>query len=261
MDRFGSSRLRVVWTLVSLLLAGLAFGSIKGFGPEGSQLVIFGTSIPVGSDAPGIAIESLCRLLYTGIPAIIVLGGFMATGDWMSSGSRGERFKGLFLGSILAFVHGLFLSQVALLPILAAAFKFFGSPFGKALEQSGAWNRILQADLNGVTLGLQLLLWTGALGLIVKSNRGLAILMAYALAALGRILAWAGEWGADLEMSKWLVKTTAFLGHSLPTESLPSDALAWTALPLAIGAPLILSALLLLMPGKAGKSAPRKAKA
>ena len=35
MDRFGSSRLRVVWTLVSLLLAGLALGSIQGFGPDG----------------------------------------------------------------------------------------------------------------------------------------------------------------------------------------------------------------------------------
>jgi hypothetical protein len=261
MDRFGSSRLRIAWTLASLLLAGLALGSIQGFGPDGSQLVIFSTAIPVGSDAPGIALENLSRLIYTLMPAILVLGGFMGTGDWMASSSKADRFKGLFLGSLLAFLHGLFLSQVALLPVLAAAFKFFGSPFGGAQGHGDAWNRILQADLNGTLLGLQLLLWTGALGLLVKSNRGLAILMAYALAAIGKILAWVGEWGIDLEIPKWVVKGTAFLGHALPTEALPSDALAWTALPLAIGAPLILSAVLLLLPGKTAKSAPRKAKA
>jgi hypothetical protein len=265
MDRFGSSRLRIVWTLVSLLLAGLVFGSIQGFGADGSQLVIFSTPIPIGSDAPGIAMENLGRLVYTVVPAIIVLGGFMAIGDWMSTSSKGERFKGLFLGSLFAFLHGLFLSQVAFLPILAAAFKFFGSPFGHAVisteSGSGAWNRILQADLNGVVLGLQLLLWTGALGLIVKSNRGLAILMAYALASIGKILAWVGDFGVDLELPKLLVKTTAFLGHTLPTDSMPSDALAWTALPLAIGGPLVLSALLLLLPSKSAKSATKKAKA
>lgn len=262
MDRFGSSRLRMVWTLACLLLAGLAFGSIQGFGPDGSQLVAFNTPIPVGSDAPGIATENLGRLIYTLIPAIIVLGGFLALGDWISAGSRGERFKGLLLGSLLAFLHGLFLSQVALLPILAAAFKFFGAPFGQSLAApgAGAWNRILQADLNGVILGLQLLLWSGALGLLIKSNRGLALLMAYGLAVIGKLLAWVGEWGVDLELPKWVVKATAFLGHVLPAEALPSDALAWSALPLAIGGPLLLSALLLLLPGKPAKGA-RKAKA
>jgi hypothetical protein len=257
MDRFGSSRLRIVWALVSLLLAGLALGAVQGFGPDGSQLVILRTPVPVGSNAPGIATESICRLIYTGIPAIILLGGFLATGEWMAAGSRGERFQGLLLGSVLALLHGLFLSQVALLPVLAAAFRFFGSPFGRAVEQSGAWNRILQADLNGMILGLELLLWAGVLGLIVKSNRGLSILFAYVLAAMGRIATWAGEWGADLELPKWFVKATALIGHMLPTDSLPSDALAWTALPLAIGSPLVLSALLLLLPGKTPK---RKAK-
>ncbi len=260
MDRFGSSRLRIVWTLVSLLLAGLALGSIQGFGPDSSQLVIFRTAIPVGSDAPGIALENLSRFIYTLMPAILVLGGFLALSDWMSSGSRGERFKGLLLGTLLAFVHGLFLSQVAMLPVLAAAFKFFGNPLGHA-GMTGPWNRILQADLNGVILGLQLLLWTGVLGLLLKSNRGLAILGAYSLAAIGKILAWVGEWGADLELPKWVVKSSAFLGHTLPTESLPSDALAWSALPLAIGGPILLAALLLLLPSKSGKGPARKGKA
>jgi hypothetical protein len=255
MDRFGSSKLRIVWTLLCLLLAGLALGSIQGFGSDGTQLVIFRTAIPVGSDAAGIALENLGRLIYTLVPAILVLGGVLPLGEWLATSSRGERFKGLLLGSLLAFAHGLFLSQVAMLPVLAAAYKFFGNP-----GMAGPWNRILQADLNGVILGLQLLLWTSVLGLVLKSNRGLAILGAYALAALCKILAWVGEWGSDLELPKWLVKTTSFLGHTLPTEALPSDALAWTALPLAIGGPLLLAALLLFLPAKAGKSPARKTK-
>jgi hypothetical protein len=258
MDRFGSSRLRIVWTLVCLLLSGLALGSIQGFGADTSQLVIFRTAIPVGSDASGIALENLGRSIYTLVPAILVLGGFTGLCDWLAAGSKGERFKGLLLGTLLAFLHGLFLSQTALLPILAATFKFFGSPFGPG---SASWNRILQADLNGVVLGLQLLLWSAALAQLVKSSRGLAVLGAYALASIGRILAWTGEWGMDLELPKWLVKAAAFLGHVLPTESLPSDALAWTALPLALGGPLLLAAVLLLLPGKGAKAPARKARA
>lgn len=260
MDRFGSSRLRIVWALASLLLTGLALGSIQGFGPNGTQMVIFRTAIPIGSDAPGIAVENLGRLIYTLVPAILVLGGFLPLGEWMSSGSRGECFKALFLGTALALAHGLFLSQVAMLPVLASAFKFFGNPLSQA-GTTGPWNRILQADLNGVILGLQLLLWAGALGLVLKSNRGLAILGAYALAAVGKILAWIGEWGIDLELPPWGVKAAAFLGHAFPTESLPSDALAWSALPLAIGGPLALAALLLLLPGRSGRSPAKKGKA
>jgi hypothetical protein len=265
MNRFGSSRLRIVWTLASLLLAGLAFGSVQELASNGTHVVVFGSTVPLGSNAAGIAADGLASFLYTLVPATFVLGGFGPFGDWLASGSRGERFKGLFLGALLAFVHGLFLSQVALLPVLAAAFKLFGPPFASG-EGATAWNRILQADLNGVVLGLQLLLWAGALSQIVKSNRGLAILGAYALAALGRGFTWVGQSGADLELPRLPVKAAGFLGHLLPSESLPSDALAWTALPLAIGGPILLCALLLFLPGKAvktssGKAISRKAKA
>lgn len=262
MNRFGSSRLRIAWTLASLLLAGLAFGAVQGLAPDGAHVVVFGTPLPLGSNAAGIAADGLGSLLYALVPATFVLGGFGPFGDWLASGSRGERFKGLFLGALLAFIHGLFLGQVALLPVLAAAFKLFGQPFAQG-PGAGSWNRLLQADLNGVVLGMELLLWAGALSLIVKSNRGLAILGAYALAALGKGIVWVGQFGADLELPSLPVKAAACLGRVLPSEALPSDALAWTALPLALGGPMILCAALLFLPGKTpGKApAPRKAKA
>jgi hypothetical protein len=245
MDRFGSSLFRIVWACVCLLLAGLVLGGIQGFGGDGSQLVVFGTGIPLGfQDAKPYVTEGLGRLIYTVVPAIILLGAFLPVAEWTAAGARGERIKGLFLGLGLAVAHGLFLSQLAMLPMLAASYRLLGSPFASS---------VLQADLNALLLGLQLLLWTVALAQIVKSNRGIAILLAYSLAAIGRMLAWVGEFGQDLEMPKAIVKTLAFLGHLLPTESLPTDPLAWNALPLCIGGPLLLATLLLFLPGKAPK--------
>jgi len=245
MDRFGSSLFRIVWACVCLLLAGLVLGGIQGFGGDGSQLVVFGTGIPLGfQDAKPYVTEGLGRLVYTLVPAIILLGAFLPVTEWTSAAAKGERFKGLFLGLGLGIAHGLFLSQVAMLPVLAASYRLLGSPFAPS---------ILQADLNAFLMGLQLLLWTVALAQLVKSNRGIAILLAYALAAIGRLLAWVGEFGQDLEIPKAVVKSVSFLGHLFPTETLPTVPLAWNALPLCIGGPLLLAMLLMLLPGKAAK--------
>ncbi len=245
MDRFGSSLFRIVWALVCLLLAGLVLGAVQGFGGDGSQLVVFGTGIPLGfQDAKPYVTEGLGRLVYTVIPAVILLGAFLPVAEWTSAAAKGERFKGLFLGLGLGLAHGLFLSQLVMLPVLAASYRLLGSPLAPS---------ILQADLNALLMGLQLLLWTVALAQVVKSNRGIAILLAYGLAAIGRLLAWVGEFGQDLEIPKGLVKSVAFLGHLFPTESLPTDPMAWNALPLSIGGPLLLAILLLLLPGKAAK--------
>ena len=246
MDRFGSSRLRMVWAGVCLLLTGLVLTGIQGFGPDGSQIMVFGTGVPLGFEDPKpYVIQNLGRIIYTLVPAILLLGGFIPLGEWLGAGARTERFKGLAVGSAFAFVHGLFLGQMAILPILAASYRFLGNPFAQP---------ILLADLNAVILGLQLLLWAAALGLLMKSNRGLAILLAYGLSEVGRIMAWGGEFLGDLEVPKALVKGMAVLGKALPSGQLPSDPLAWSALPLSLGAPVILACLLLLLPGaKAAK--------
>jgi len=243
-DRFGSSKLRIVWTCIFLLLTGLVLGSLQGFNGDG-QLVLFGTGIPMGFEDPKpYAIDNLGRMIYSVVPAIILLGGFIPLGDWLASGARPERFKGLLLGSGLAFLHGLFLSQMTILPMLAASYRLLGNPFAPSM---------LLADANAVLLGLQLLLWAGALGLVLKSNRGLAIVLAYAFHEMGRIMAWGGEFLGDLDVPKGVVKTMAFLGKSFPSGQLPSDALAWKALPFSLGVPLALAALLLLLPAKGGK--------
>jgi len=245
MDRFGSSKLRMVWAGICLLLAGLVLTSIQGMGEGGTQLMVFGAGIPLGFEDPKpYVIQNLGRIVYSVVPAVILLGGFIPLGEWLAAGGRVERYQGLVAGTALAFVHGLFLGQLAMLPLLAASFRLLGNPFAPA---------ILLADLNAVILGLQLLLWAAALGLLLKSNRGLAVLLAYALSEVGRVMAWGGEFLGDLDVPKGVVKTMALLGKSFPTGQLPSDPLSWTALPLSLGVPLVLAALLVLLPGKAAK--------
>jgi hypothetical protein len=236
--------LRIAWACVCLLITGLVLGSIQGFNADG-QLSVFGTGLPLGLEDPKpYVIDNLGRLVYSVVPAVILLGGCIPLGDWLASGNTPERYKGLLLGSGLAFGHGLFLSQLAILPALAFSYRLLGNPFAPS---------ILLADLNAVLLGLQLLLWAAALGLLMRSNRGLAVVLAYGLHELGRIMAWGGEFLGDLEVPKALVKTMAILGKSFPTGQLPSDAVSPAALPWSLGVPLLLAALLLLVPAKGGK--------
>jgi hypothetical protein len=247
MDRFGSSKLRIVWASVCLLLTGIVLGSVGGFGGDGYQVMVFGNGVPVGfiSDDPKAwAANLLGRLLFTVVPAVILLGGIFPLGEWLGAGSRGERFKGLALGVPMAFAHGLFLSQVAILPILAASYKLLGNPLAP---------KILLADTNAVLLGLELLLWSAALGCLLKSNRGLAVILAFGLQEVGRVMAWGGEFLGDLEVPKAAVKTMAFLGRALPSSQLPTDPFAWKGLPVSLGLPILLAALLLLLPGKGPK--------
>ncbi len=252
MDRFGSSKLRMVWAGICLLLAGLVLTSVQGFGEGGTQLMVFGAGIPLGFEDPKpYVIQNLGRIVYSVVPAVILLGGFIPLGEWLAAGGRGERFKGLLVGASFAFIHGLFLGQLAVLPILAASYRLLGNPCAPA---------IMLADLNAVIMGLQLLLWAAALGLLLRSNRGLAVLLAYGLSEVGRIMAWGGEFLGDLDVPKAAVRGMALLGKALPTGQLPSDPLAWTALPLSLGVPLVLAALLLLLPAKAAK-APKRSRA
>lgn len=260
MDRFASSRLRIVWACVSLLLAGLLLGAIQGFGPDGTQLVALGVPIPLGWDARPIAVDNLSRLIYTLVPAIILLGGVFPLGDWLTSPSSAEKFKGLLMGTLLAFLHGLFLSQVALLPIFAVILKLFGNPFGASVAATSPspWSLFLQADLNALLLGLQLLLWASALGLLIRSNRGLSILVAYLLAGVGKVFAWVGEYGPVLEWPSSATRIAQAMSHMLPTEGLPTERMGaalplWVGLPLRIGTPLALTALMVMLPRKTGR--------
>lgn len=259
MERFGSSRLRIVWACVCLLLTGLVLGGIHAStGDAGFTVRAFGFEIPAGvfngianlTDPMDMVRGAIINGLYAAVPALMLLTGFIHMVDMVQE----QRLRGLALAPGLAALHGLFFSQTLILPLWALSFRLMGSFFP---------GPVVLADLNAVLLGLQLLLWALVLCLLIKSNRGIALVLTLGLKTLGSYLAWGGEFlgNPDLfSVPAFLVKTMAFLGKLLPTGQVPSDPLAWTALPLSLGGPLLIAFLLLLVPGGKKPKTTRRAK-
>ena len=260
MDRFGSSAMRIGWTLAFLFLAGLVFMAVKGqAGDSGATLVVFGTPVPLGMDTlESYALGNLRALVYAAVPLVVLLGGVFPLAPMAGSSARGERYSGLTLGTLLAFIHGLFYSQVMLLPVWAAAWRLTGHAFPATL---------LKADGLALLLGLQLLLWSVIFMRLLRSNPGLGILLALALHEAGARLQYFVDFGQDLGLTAGQASAVAALHKLLPSGQLPSDLFSGRGLLLSLGGPLLLG-LILLFPdprsgakAAAGKKAVRKARA
>jgi fumarate reductase subunit D len=253
MDRFSSSKLRIGWVLVCLFLTGLVFMAIQGKQSEdGSQLILFGAAVPLGMDTlTSYVIGNLRALMYWIVPLVILLCGFAPLGAMIAASARGERFKGLFVGLFMAFLHGIFFSQLLLLPMWAACYRLLGAFFP---------GELLKADLLAVFLGLQLLLWSTILMRLFRSNVGLGLLLTLLLREVGSRLSYFVDFGLDMGMSERAVKAVTFLMRLLPSGQLPSDPFSGLALPISIGGPLVIAMLLMLLPVNSGKAS-KKAKA
>lgn len=241
MDRFGSSKLRIGWALVALFFTGLVLMAIRGQeGEGGSQILAFGTAIPLGADSlRSYAVGNLQGIMYWMVSLVILLGAYGPITQWTAAAARGERIKGYFAGLGLGFAHGLFLSQVALIPVWALSWRLMGQ----------AWPpELLRADFHGLLLGLQMLLWAVLLARLLKSSAGLALLVTLLLRELGPRLSFFLDFGLDMGWSAGQVKTLEVIVHLLPMAQLPSDPFSPLALPLSIGAPLLLGALASLLP-------------
>ena len=251
MDRFGSSKLRIGWTLAFLFLAGLVFMAVKGqAGEGGSTLVVLGTPVPLGMDTlESYVVGNLRGLVLAAVPLVALLGGFAGLAPMATAPSRGERFTGLTVGVFLAFLHGLFLSQVMLLPIWAAALRLTGHAFPAEL---------LKADGLAVLLGLQLLLWSMVLMRLLRSNPGLGLLMALLLHEVGTRLQYFVDFGQDLGLSAAQASAVATLHRFLPSGQLPSDPFTIGGLLVSLGGPLALGFLVLFFDPKGGKAPAKK---
>ncbi len=253
MDRFGSSKLRIGWALACLFLTGLVLMGIRGQqGPDGSQVVAFGTTVPLGADSlRSYAVGNLQGVMYWLVSLVVLLGAFVPVSQWTAAAATGERVKGFFLGTGLGFVHGLFLSQVALIPVWALCWRLVGQ----------AWPpELLRADLHGLLLGLQMLLWAVLLSRLLKSSAGLALLLTLLLRELGPRLSFFLDFGQDMGWSAGQVKALDVIVRLLPMAQLPSDPFSPLALPLSIGGPLLLGALAMLLPTGGAKGSAKRAK-
>ncbi len=256
MDRFSSSKLRIGWALTFLFLAGLVFMAVKGeAGDGGSSLVVLGTPVPLGMDTlESYVTGNLRAMLYAAVPLVVLLGGFAPLAPMAGSTSRGERYMGLTGGVFLAFLHGLFLSQVMLLPVWAAAWRLTGHLFP---------GELLKADGLALLLGLQLLLWCVVLMRLLRSNPGLGLLLALLLREVGSRLQYFVDFGQDLGLSAGQSAAMATLHKLLPSGQLATDAFSASGLLLSLGGPLLLGFILLFPDPRSGakRPTPKKAKA
>ena len=246
MDRFGSSKLRIGWVLVCLFVTGLVLMAVQS-GPKdaAAQILLFGTAIPLGPDSlRSYVILNIRETMYWVVSLVILLGAFGPVSQWTAAAARGERFKGFFAGTGLGFAHGLFLSQVALVPVWALSWRLIGQ----------AWPpELLRADVLGLLLGLQMLLWAVLLSRLLKSSAGLALLLTLLLRELGPRLSFFLDFGQDMGWSAAQVKVLEVFVRLLPMAQLPSDPFSPLALPLSIGGPLLLGALAMLLPAGSRK--------
>jgi len=254
MDRFGSSKLRIVWTLVFLFLAGLVFMAVKGgSGDGGSTLVVMGTPVPLGMDTlESYVTGNLRGIIYACVPLVVLLGGFAPLAPMAGAGARGERFMGLTGGVFFAFLHGLFLSQVMLLPVWAATWRLTGHMFP---------GELLKADGLALLLGLQLLLWSMILMRLLRSNPGLGLLLALLLREVGSRLQYFADFGQDLGLSAGQAGAISTLHKLLPSGQLPSDPFSVGGLLLSIGGPLLLGFIVLFPDPRSGAKRPSQKKA
>ena len=253
MDRFGSSKLRIVWTLVFLFLAGLVFMAVKGqAGDGGSTLVVLGTPVPLGMDTLESYVTGNLRALITAaVPLVVLLGGCFPLATQAGAGARGERYAGFTAGVFLALLHGIFLSQVMLLPVWAASLRLTGHAFP---------GELMKADGLALLLGLQLLLWAVILMRLLRSNPGLGLLMTLLLHEVGSRLQYFVDFGPDLGLSAGQVSAVSGLHRFLPSGQLPTDPFSAAGLLLSIGGPLLLGFLVLFPDPRSGakRPAPKK---
>lgn len=251
MDRFGSSKLRIVWTLVFLFLAGLVFMAVKGVAGEGgSTLVVLGTPVPLGMDTLETYVTGNLRALITAaVPLVVLLGGCFPLAPQAAASARGERYAGLTAGVFLAFLHGLFLSQIMLLPVWAASLRLTGHVFPAEL---------LKADGLALLLGAQLLLWAVILMRLLRSNPGLGLLMALLLHEVGARLQYFVDFGPDLGLSAGQVSLVSTLHRLLPSGQLPTDPFSASGVLLSLGGPLLLGFLVLFFDPNSGSKAGAK---
>jgi hypothetical protein len=250
MNLFGSYKLRITWASVALFLFGLFLvGFSTSSGPDGFAIHAFGATIPqdllAGLSDFADPMQSL-RSLLRGFIGWAVPFSFFATAYFpLVDAIESDRLKGFFMGTLWGAASGFFYSQLLILPIWAFCARIMGGIVPGPLAL---------ADLHAVILGLQLLIWGIILNRLIRSNRGIPMVLALGLSALGTKLYWLVDFGEVFGMGAAQIGAAKFLNYFLPSARVAEGGVALGTLIFGIACPLALAALLALLPaGKRGK--------
>ena len=250
MNSFGSPRLRIVWVSVFFFLFGLLLvGLSTTEGPEGFAIHAFGATVPqhllasVSEFADPMQYARSILRLFIGwaVPFTFLVTAYFPLVEAIES----DRLKGFFMGTLMGAASGLFYSQLLILPIWAFSARIMGSLVPGTLAM---------ADLHAVILGVQLLVWSIIFNRLIRSNRGVPILLAMGLGALGTRLYYLVDFGDVLGMSPGQVSMVKFLNHVLPSSRVAEESIATGTLVFGVAGTLALAALLVLIPMGKGKA-------
>jgi len=251
MDHFGSYKLRITWASVSIFLFGLFLaGFSTSNGKDGFAIHAFGATIPQNLLASMDVLADPMQLIRSSLRALIgwaVPFTFLATAYFpLVDAIESDKLKGFSLGVLLASANGFFYSQILILPVWAFCWRVMGSIIPGSLAM---------ADLHALVLGVQLLLWSIILNRLIRSNRGIPMVLALGLSAVGTKLYYLIDFGEIFGMSAGQIKVVKFFNHFLPSRHVAEESIAMATLLFGIVFTLAIAALLVLIPmGRKGKA-------
>jgi hypothetical protein len=244
MDFFGSYKLRITWAAISIFLFGLflvGFSTSNGSG--GFAIHAFGATIPQNLLASMDVLADPMQLIRSSLRALIgwaVPFTFLATAYFpLVDAIESDKLKGFSLGILSGSANGFFYSQILILPIWAFCARVMGSIIPGSLAM---------ADLHAVLLGVQLLIWSVIFNRLIRSNRGIPMILALGLSAVGTKLYYLVDFGEMFGMTSGQIKVVEFFNHFLPSKHVAEGPIAIATLLFGIVGTLIIAALLVLIP-------------
>jgi hypothetical protein len=251
MGSFGSMKLVIAWASVFVFLfAVLYFGLGASQGPDGLVVRAFGATIPPDllSSVSEFAdpMQFVRSLLRGAIGFAVPFTFFAAAFVPMADAVEARTAKDFCLRVSMGAVWGLFYSQLLILPIWGFCARIMGSPLPLPL---------LLADAHALILGLQLLLWGLILNRLIRSNRGIPMLLTLGLGAIGTKLYYFVDFGEAFGMSRGLVKFLEVLNQLLPSSHVAEESIAWGTLVFGVLVTFLLALLPVLVPGSRKASA------
>jgi hypothetical protein len=242
---FGSTKLYVTWaSFFVVIFAVFFYGFGTSEGPDGFRVHAFGATVPQSLLSSVSEFADPMQFVRSVLRAFIcwaVPFTFFATAFFRMPGAAAAgTFKGFCLQVLHGAGWGLFYSQLLILPVWAFCARVMGSPLPLPL---------LLADAHALVLGLQLLIWGLIFNRLIGSNRGVPMLLALGLGALGTKLYYFVDFGGAFGMTPRLVKCLEILNHVLPSSHVAEEPVAWATLVYGVLGTFLLASLLALIPG------------
>ena len=252
MNHFDSPKLRIAWASISVFLFVLFLvGFSTSDGPDGFAIHVFGATIPQNllasmdsliADPIQLVRSFLRTFIGWAAPFTFLVTAYFPLVDAIES----DKPKDFFLCVLLGAANGFFYSQLLILPVWAICARIMGSIIPAPLAM---------ADLHAIVFGLQLLLWSVIFNRLIRSNRGISMVLTLGLSALGTKLYYLVDFGEMFGMTAGQVKISEFLTHFLPSKHIAEGPIAVNTLAFGVLGNLVLVALLVLIPmGKRDKT-------